>query len=558
MIDGIWCCKVGDEREHPVLCLKRKPEGVLLLCSGHKDIPSTSEGRDNMTMTSTNTRIYRSQTIAASIRLAFIVTTLLCNLSLCVASSRRTFETITYPTQVPLFKRKLQSWMIRQKSQSKSAQRMLSRFDDRTKFASKKSERGSFLTLEHPTKEKLFVWFGEEGEDPSQVLRCMISRMQYNHDKVGITNPFLHVLGHDRARNFHDNASKRYNSEEEHSLLLQANKPKTKKTLQVCKVSPPPRQDEEKSCPNSLSMERCWWPSLQTSPNAIDDNNTSERNFFSKRKRQTHKKHKDDWKILVYRKRVGRGRACYERVRDAALDWEFQSPDGTMGLLEIPRTPPRGSKVEQQQAKYPKSHLPRSSSRYSVRPIETELLAEGRESSTHRSLGASSRRLVSFASKPLTGFLPPGLKKRLYAINPVMVVYDVIDAREAGTTFTSTAFATLKGHWLSGEERVTVAFRDGGEDVDVEILSISRPGPSIFGKALWPFLGKMQSSFFQQHLQHLAQTAADAPSRPILPKDPTENRELQNRLPSKAPSPLPGSQLKDVEISLSFDRGEIL
>lgn len=89
-----------------------------------------------------------------------------------------------------------------------------------------------------------------------------------------------------------------------------------------------------------------------------------------------------------------------------------------------------------------------------------------------------------------------------------MVVYDVVDQRapEGQTTFTSTAYATLKGHFLRGEERVTVALRDGSQYVEVEILSISRAGTSVFGKTLWPFIGKMQSKFFQQQLDHLSKS----------------------------------------------------
>ena len=49
-----------------------------------------------------------------------------------------------------------------------------------------------------------------------------------------------------------------------------------------------------------------------------------------------------------------------------------------------------------------------------------------------------------------------------------------------------------------------MALRDGSHDVEVEILSISRAGPSLFGKALWPFITKMQSDFFRRQLEHLA------------------------------------------------------
>lgn len=77
-----------------------------------------------------------------------------------------------------------------------------------------------------------------------------------------------------------------------------------------------------------------------------------------------------------------------------------------------------------------------------------------------------------------------------------------------GTTYTSTAYATLKGHWLSGEERVTVALRDGVHgDVDVEIVSFSRPAPTLAGKLIWPFVGRRQRDFFERQLQALEQVS---------------------------------------------------
>ena len=108
-----------------------------------------------------------------------------------------------------------------------------------------------------------------------------------------------------------------------------------------------------------------------------------------------------------------------------------------------------------------------------------------------------------------------------------MVVYDVVDQRapDGQTTFTSTAYATLKGHFLRGEERVTVALRDGSQDVEVEILSISRPGPGIVGKTLWPFIGKMQSKFFQQQLHHLSQSGLVIDAKNTLGNDSNNNIE---------------------------------
>jgi hypothetical protein len=113
-----------------------------------------------------------------------------------------------------------------------------------------------------------------------------------------------------------------------------------------------------------------------------------------------------------------------------------------------------------------------------------------------------SRRLVTFTT---LGFS----NSKLYTLNPVMVVYDLMDQRGPGTTYTSTAYATLKGHFLRGEERVTVALRDDSGFVDVEILSYSKPGSGIKAKLAWPMIGKLQSTFFQHQMDYFEQVAAE-------------------------------------------------
>lgn len=334
------------------------------------------------------------------------------------------------------------------------------------------------------------------------------------------------------------------------------------------------------------TLEQSWWPELQVSPNAIGERAASaiKLRFLGATQRGAtsstatlHKKHKDDWRVIVMRKRIGRGQACYEKVRDAALDWEFQSADGSMGMLEVPATCPPGAKQKhynvQQQQQQNLAKPFRSSSRYTVQPVDVE----DAQSTGYRSLGSSSRRLVSFSSKALAGFLPEGLKKRLYAVNPVMVVYDLIDQRAPGTTFTSTAYATLKGHWLSGEERVSVALRDGTQYVDIEILSVSRAGPSLWGKAVWPFVGKMQSNFFQEHLKHLEDVAkscenatendgTDGVSIPwsLPPQQSKANRKTSapsasSRIIPAFSSPMSSRDpfLRDDEVTVAFENGAI-
>jgi hypothetical protein len=121
-----------------------------------------------------------------------------------------------------------------------------------------------------------------------------------------------------------------------------------------------------------------------------------------------------------------------------------------------------------------------------------------------------SRRLVTYTttgggSSSRPWFLP---RIALYTLNPVMVVYDLLDQRGPGTTYTSTAYATLQGHLLRGEERVTVALRDDSDFVDVEILSYSKPAKGWRAKLVWPTIGNLQSSFFEHQLEYLEQVAA--------------------------------------------------
>ena len=66
----------------------------------------------------------------------------------------------------------------------------------------------------------------------------------------------------------------------------------------------------------------------------------------------------------------------------------------------------------------------------------------------------------------------------------------------------------MKGHLLCGEERVTVAWRDDGSTVDVEVVSLSKPAPGLAAKLVWPFAKQMQPKFFQSQLKALQNVAA--------------------------------------------------
>jgi len=220
---------------------------------------------------------------------------------------------------------------------------------------------------------------------------------------------------------------------------------------------------------NSRDDENRWWPSLSFAPTEPLK-----------------------WRVKKYRQKVGTGVDCYSRVRDAVLDWEFRCGDD-MGILPVttPTAPHR-----------PTNNEVIIRGRYTVRPTTQEDDGTMDELPMHQCIGAA-RRYVSFASRQILPFLP-----KLYSVNPVMSVFDVVDNRAPASTFTSTAYATMRGHLLRGEERVTVILRDGNEDVEVEIVSVSRAAPTLGGRAVWPFIGEMQGTFFESQMEHLRRIGA--------------------------------------------------
>ena len=97
----------------------------------------------------------------------------------------------------------------------------------------------------------------------------------------------------------------------------------------------------------------------------------------------------------------------------------------------------------------------------------------------------------------------------LWCSNPVQVLYDIVDQRGPSATYTSSAYATTKGHWLAGEERLTVALRDYDGQVQVQLLSYSKPN-TIWTQLTWPLVKRMQTQFFESQLQCLHDVASKA------------------------------------------------
>lgn len=303
----------------------------------------------------------------------------------------------------------------------------------------------------------------------------------------------------------------------------------------------------------SLSDRDVWWPGTRV-------------------------KNTEKWRIIRYRRRVGYGSECYQRVRDAALDWEFHNKDKSMsstntsansinsipgskgvqmGILRL--APPAPVPLGEHESSHSNIGNP-------FAPLPDSLHSHVRQVWSfpgRRPLATYTQKTLNLSTffNPVRRFVPKKIQRCLsslnpsiYAVNPVSVVYDVMDQRGQGATYTSTAYGTLRGHWLCGEERVTVLLRDSpqnqsenieglnrksirnervvdasygrktklqpvscdhsflpdyGRDqpVDVEILSYSRAAPSIMGRLVWPFIGKMQDSFFQSELNALERSA---------------------------------------------------
>jgi uncharacterized protein (UPF0548 family) len=314
----------------------------------------------------------------------------------------------------------------------------------------------------------------------------------FNHNMVGMTNPCLHIGVRDRT-------------------TLRAVIPASSSSSAA-----PPTGDFGEGRGDADQRTSLWWPGTAF----LSDGATSDGSSSSSSSSSDY----PGWKVLRLRRRVGWSPSCYQAVRDAALNWEFDG-DGEAGIAAVSslatrrrRTRRRGdATLETGNAGYSVapgySRVDASECDVSA-PFAREVAQEEDFDAFHPTQsdqvqqiwsGPGSRRLVTYTALPSKGPV------RVVAMNPVGVVYDLVDQRglDGSTTYTSTAYATLRGHWLTGEERVTVALRDSGS-VDVEILSYSRPSRSWPGRVVWPFVGGMQRRFFERQLDALERAAAQA------------------------------------------------
>lgn len=174
------------------------------------------------------------------------------------------------------------------------------------------------------------------------------------------------------------------------------------------------------------------------------------------------------WRILRFHKRVGSGKQCYKRVQTAIYNWDFVSCDGekSTGIL----TPKKSV------------HVANIKQTHSVIHPKRGLM--GTFTETH-------------------------LLRPLFVANPIHVICDTKNCRQQSNPISivsSSSYATLDGHLLAGEERVSVALSEN-DAVEVEIVSFSRSAPSINGRIVWPFIGRMQKHFFLKEMEHLSRVA---------------------------------------------------
>lgn len=345
-----------------------------------------------------------------------------------------------------------------------------------TRLFTRPTKQGTFLTFQKPTQERISGWFW--GTD----------HIQFNHPFVGLTNPFLNV----------DNGNKAFDlptlEVSSSNPISNSNRHLTKETKMVSRRGAENGVLSEKSIgdhPNLRnSSSSCWWPDGPW------------KGILSRQKKSS------SWRVLCYRKRVGYGRECYERVKQSALANDFDD-GGRKGIISV--VPPRTKSITPYH-------------RFAQPGLYSEIYATSTSNNAQALWPGGGRRLATFARSGPFSWL------RIFAVNPVSVVYEMEDQRmedptgaRGGCLYTSTAFATCRGHWLAGEERVTVALRDDdcnqperGAPVDVEILSLSRPAPSLVGKIAWPLIGRMQNTFFVQQLNALEKVATSPHLMPAL------------------------------------------
>lgn len=294
------------------------------------------------------------------------------------------------------------------------------------------------------------------------------NNMEFNHEFVGVTNPSI-------------NTSTR--EEEEVTHLT--------------------------NCATAVASAKSNPKILRQSSTSTEDTNVWIPDYFtinsSKGRRRDHPPN-PPWRTIRIRRTVGYGQECYETLRDVILQWE--------GTIVAPKETADKKKRKESWASIrllnylpPMEHPLHFRNSRDDRVMQTSFGNNDHHPpnanvNTCYQIGGNLKKLVTISKSP----------GGIWTWNPCQVIYDLVDERYTdkrnhhGLTYTATAYATLKGHLLAGEERLCVAIHDDSK-VEVEVLSYSRATNSVLGKAIFPFVRGMQQRFFSDQITALEQIA---------------------------------------------------
>ena len=321
--------------------------------------------------------------------------------------------------------RTLTSWMIRHGSMRRQRRvRMASSSSSSPSSSSRTSRKpqGSMVTWRKPTLEHIAQWFASASssyasswqQSSSQQLVMGILQSPFNHPYAGMTNPSLHV---------HETTTTSWDVTHQSS----------RQTTSVNQINDHHHDNDNDYYYNHhdhpTNDHQAWWPSILVPTTTNNNNNNNNNN------------NKYPWRIIRHCRRVGTGWDCYQQVRDAVLDWNFQDSKQTMGMIPIPETKsttqqqgqqsstnisrgrflsiPLPVKTQQQQAKsLPTSSSSSSSSTMSHSPLHQQLWS-----------GPGGKRFVTYTDALAKFRRRIPIPFHIYSINPVMVVYDLVDQR---------------------------------------------------------------------------------------------------------------------------------
>lgn len=372
------------------------------------------------------------------------------------------------------------------------------------------------LSFHRPTENDFNRLFGGSS---SSTTNNPSTTMEFNHPFVGsMTNPSII-----------------------HSSVTSSSQPLTK--LQPCATTS--SSNTAKECTTSTNY---WIPDTFMESSSFHCNTTISTSRHP------------SWRTFRIRKTVGYGKECYEALRDVILHWEgTQQPQATSANKSNNSNnntirlwnylPPIATPTSPSYCPY---IAPRDCGYWYSTPTTTKVLRNAEPigdceencssilSPYHPTnadvpscyqIGGAFKKLITISKSPYLG---------IWVWNPCQVLYDLIDQRynyncyctpnnsqgllmqsrrRGGLTYTATAYGTLKGHLIAGEERVSVAihdeepnsYNDGNNNgkVEVEILSYSHATNSILGKLIFPFIKGMQEQFFKDQITTLERIGKD-------------------------------------------------